>query len=192
MNIGAVILAGGGSERMGKIKALLPIQEVPMLRALAERILDTDYHPLVVVLGAHRQQILPVLDKMPIAVIENQSWQQGLGSSIRMGLIGSYMITKGIDGLLFLAVDMPSVDRAHLEELCSASEAQPEAQVIWTKHTQFPFLVKSTAFESLLDLQGDDAFSCLEKLPSFALETVLHADLNTEEEYQDHLNNASL
>lgn len=192
MNIGAVILAGGESKRMGKIKALLPVQEVPMLRLLAERVLDTSYHPLVVVLGAYRQQILPVLEKMPIGVIENQTWEHGLGTSIRMGLVGSYMITKGIDALLFLSVDMPTVHADDLSRLVDAAQANEDAEIVWTKGTYFPFLVKSSSFEALLDLNGDDALACLERLPSHIVDSTPHPDLNTEEEYLDHLKNASL
>jgi molybdenum cofactor cytidylyltransferase len=188
MNIGAVILAGGESKRMGKIKALLPINETPMLRQVVEKTLDTTLHPVVVVLGAHHKQVLPVLEKMPIGVIENPSWEQGLGSSIRMGLVGSYMITKGIDGLIFMAVDMPTVAEEHLSALIAAAESHTDAQVIWSKGTQFPFLVKAGAFENILDLNDESALSCLEKLPSFTLDAAPHPDLNTERDYLDHLN----
>lgn len=183
MNTGAVILAGGESKRMGKIKALLPVNEIPIIRYLGDRLIETDLHPLVIVLGAHRKQIAPALEGMPIGVIDNPDWQNGLGTSIRMGLVGSYMITKGIDALIFMAVDMPEVSVEHLESLKKAAES--EVDVVFTEGTDFPFIVKSSAFLQILDLNHDQAIESLKKLPHLEIDFGGMLDLN---HYDDYLN----
>jgi len=83
---GAVILAAGGSSRMGRPKPLLEIGGRPLVACAAEAALAAAVWPVVVVLGAHAEKIRPALARLPVLPIENPAWSEGMASSLRAGL----------------------------------------------------------------------------------------------------------
>lgn len=161
MNTGVVVLAAGESKRMRVIKQILPIHDVPMLKYLVMETLKTELHPIVVVVGAYKDQVVPLLENMPIGIIDNPDWGKGIGSSIRMGLIGSYVITKGIEALIFITSDMPGVTAQVLAEFSEMAEENVDCNIIKPVGAKFPLLVKASLFESILDLSDDEPFEVL-------------------------------
>ena len=166
MNTGVVVLAAGESKRMRVVKQILPVYNVPLLKYLVDETLKTNFHPITVVVGVHKEEVVPVLKNMPIGIVDNPDWQKGLGSSIRMGLIGSYMLTKGIEALIFLSSDMPEVTSEVLSELSQLAQNQSDFTIVKPRDSDFPLLVKSSLFEALLDLKDDEPFDILLKNPS--------------------------
>lgn len=190
MNIGVVVLAAGESKRMGMIKQILPVYEVAMLKHVVNELLKTQFHPITVVLGANKEKVVPVLKDMPIGIIDNPDWKNGgLGSSIRMGLVGSYLLTKGFDALIFVAADMPTVTAEALYELVNISTNNTDKSFVYYKKNEFPFLVKSELFESLLDLNDDKPFEVLNKASNTLVLDTLFTDINTPEDYLKFLEN---
>lgn len=166
MNTGVLVLAAGESKRMRVVKQILPVYNVPLLKYLVDETLKTNFHPITVVVGAHKEEVVPVLKNMPIGIVDNPDWQKGLGSSIRMGLIGSYMLTKGIEALIFLSSDMPEVTAEVLSELSQLAQNQSDFTIVKPRDSDFPLLIKSSLFEALLDLKDDEPFEILLKNPN--------------------------
>ena len=50
--IGSILLAAGGSSRLGQPKQLLQFKGKTLIRRAAETLVDSDCNPIVVVLGA--------------------------------------------------------------------------------------------------------------------------------------------
>ena len=194
MNIGVVILAAGESKRMGTPKQILPVFGTPMLKYLILEVFETDCHPVTVVVGANKAQVVPLLKDMPIGIIDNPDWQKGIGSSIKMGLVGSYLNTKGFDGLIFMTSDMPFVNRKTLNDLISIAINNPNKSIIASKYGKtkgVPVLLKKERFEDLLDLIPEQgAKQLFEKYPDeiitydFDLGKI---DLDTKEDYYEFL-----
>src|ERR1700679_1330829 len=84
--LGAVILAAGASRRMGRPKALLEIGGRALVVRAAEAALAAPVWPVVVVLGAEASKIRPVLARLPVLIVENPAWAEGMASSLRTGL----------------------------------------------------------------------------------------------------------
>lgn len=81
----AVILAAGGSTRMGRPKACLMLEGQPLIAHWVQRIRAAGGVPLVV-LGAHEQRILAALPS-GTAVVRNHRWaRSGPSESLRLGL----------------------------------------------------------------------------------------------------------
>ena len=80
---GCVILAAGLSARMGSPKQLLEIGGRPLVLRASEAALESPVWPVVVVLGAHAERIRPLFARLPVLVVENPTWQEGMASSIR-------------------------------------------------------------------------------------------------------------
>jgi molybdenum cofactor cytidylyltransferase len=194
MNIGVVILAAGESKRMGVPKQILPIFGVPMLKYLVDEVLDTEAHPVTVVVGANKTKIVPLLENIPIGIIDNPDWQKGMGSSIKMGLVGSYLITKGFDGLIFMTSDMPFVNAEVLNKLIKTARKFPEKTIIASKYAGtlgIPVLYKKERFEDILDMKPDHGAKqffnkYLDEIVSvdFDLGAI---DLDTKEDYYNFL-----
>lgn len=158
MNVAIVILAAGAASRMGQPKQLLPINGKSLIKYITEIAMDTACYPVTVVLGANRQLIRGELDKMPITVIDNPKWEDGMASSIKMGLIGTYMTAKEIEAVIFLTVDMPYISSELINKLIEKAIQNPDSQIIASKYDGqigIPVLFKRSIFNDLLDLSGE-------------------------------------
>ena len=103
MNTAIIILAAGASSRMGVPKQLLLVDGKTLIKRVCDTSLDTPCHPIVLVLGANRNLIRKETERMPITVIDNPQWENGMSSSIKMGLAGAYMTEKAIEAMLVQA-----------------------------------------------------------------------------------------
>lgn len=112
--VAALILAAGAGTRMGGPKALLEFRG----RLLVERAIEAaragGCAQVVAVLGAAAEEVRQRADLRGAAVVLNQGWNEGVGSSLRAGLdaLGSEFgdaRTAPIDAALILLVDQPLI-----------------------------------------------------------------------------------
>jgi len=87
--IAALVLAAGGSRRMGRTKMLLPAAGGTLLASALAPLLEAPLGRVVVVLGHEAEAVrhgsaLPADARLRIVV--NEAWSEGLASSIRRGL----------------------------------------------------------------------------------------------------------
>ncbi|MCU0325260.1 MAG: nucleotidyltransferase family protein [Spirosomaceae bacterium] len=194
MNVAIIILAAGAASRMGQPKQLLPVKGRSLIKYITEIAMDTPCYPITVVLGANRQLIRGELDKMPITVIDNPKWEDGMATSIKMGLIGSYMTAKEIEAAIFLTVDMPYISSELINQLIDKAVQNPDSRIIASKYDGqigIPVLFKRSIFNDLLDLNGEQGAKkvILQHLDN--TETIDFPegkfDLDTVVDYQDYL-----
>src|ERR1039458_1274155 len=119
-NIALVLLAAGGSTRMGTPKQLLPYQGRPLIRHAAETALASGCDPVVVVLGSHVEEIRTALDGLEVVVVENTEWEKGMGTSIRAGISGAEIL--GCEGAILALADQPLVSAEILQRLVEEHE----------------------------------------------------------------------
>ncbi|MEK7877299.1 MAG: NTP transferase domain-containing protein, partial [Pseudomonadota bacterium] len=84
--LGAILLAAGGSSRLGRPKQLLRFGGETLLRRAARTLTETEYFPIVVVLGAEPDSSFEEIKGLAVHAVINPSWAQGMSSSIRKGL----------------------------------------------------------------------------------------------------------
>ena len=149
-DVAAVVLAAGGSTRMGRPKQLLPWRGRSLLRHTADVALEAGCAPVVVVLGAMADRLRPELVGVPVAVVENPDWEQGPGTSVRVGLgaIGS------ADAVVYLVCDQPLVDAGHVRRLIDAHQTtgRPMAASEYGGTVGVPALFARPYFAELADL----------------------------------------
>ncbi len=158
MNTGIVILAAGSSQRMGTPKQLLPVFGTSLIKYFIEEAMETPCYPITVVVGAHKAKIVPELKNMPISIVDNPAWETGIGSSVKMGVVGTYMVSKDIEGLIVMTSDMPFVNRHCIKALIQKAIENPEKDVIASKYAGtvgVPALFRRKVLEQLLDLKGE-------------------------------------
>lgn len=192
MSIGIVILAAGESKRMGAPKQLLDLGGKSLIRHTVEVALATDFRPVVVVLGANKAQVAPQLEELPVTIIENPKWQEGMSTSVKLGLVGLYMTEKNIDSALFLVCDQPHISTPLLKSMAKVQALTNKKIVACQYDNQLgvPVLFNRDIFTELLDLQGDKgARFLLRKFPDdtarvrFDLGSI---DLDTPQDYETY------
>ena len=119
MTVACILLAAGGSTRLGSPKQLLEYGGRTLLRRAAEPALDTACRPVVVVLGAGAQRLRSELAGLDVRIVENPAWERGMGGSVRMGM-AALDGTAEIDAVLLTLCDQPLIGSAALRRLIDA------------------------------------------------------------------------
>ena len=71
--VAAVILAAGGSTRMGKPKQLLALQDEPMLRRVTRAVCAANLNQVVVVIGAQAQAVEQAVSGLNVDLVVNKA-----------------------------------------------------------------------------------------------------------------------
>ncbi len=148
MRVGAVILAAGASKRLGKPKQLLILGGETLLERAVRVARAAGCSPVVVVLGASAEAVEAGCELDDAVVVVNESWAEGMGSSLRAG-VGAL---GDVDGCIAMACDMPAVTAGHLRALMSWGEATAS---FYSGKRGVPAYFPVESFPSLLELRGD-------------------------------------
>jgi molybdenum cofactor cytidylyltransferase len=108
-SIGVVILAAGGSTRMGRPKQLLPYGESTLLRHAAAVAVASGLGPVIVVVGSDPDRMAAELDGLPVTPVANPDWERGLGTSVRAGVRAALEMTPDLDAVILTLADLPLV-----------------------------------------------------------------------------------
>ena len=151
--IGVVVLAAGGSTRMGKQKLLLELGGKSLVRRAAMTALSADLGDVVVVVGSDAAAVADELADLPVTVVENGAWETGQASSVRCGVdaLGS------CDAIVVMVADQPFVGTGHLRRLAAAHRTE-QAAICASANGKMrgnPVLFDRSVFADLRELAGD-------------------------------------
>ncbi|HEX5324266.1 MAG TPA: nucleotidyltransferase family protein [Capsulimonadaceae bacterium] len=122
--IAVVLLAAGGSTRLGRPKQLLPYNGSTLLRHAVETALAAKLGPVVLVLGAQAEACREAVAGLPVAIVVNAQWDAGMGGSIAAGVAA---LTRDPgqtpDAAILMLCDQPGVTPEHLNRLAAAFRA---------------------------------------------------------------------
>jgi|SRR5688572_16082689 len=162
-NVGAVILAAGGSGRFGRPKQFLDFRGESLVRRAVRAATEACGAGVAVVAGDTRALIEAELRESGVAVVENPEWHHGLGTSIRCGL--RYLIASApeLDAVVLLACDQPFVDAETVAALVAKQAATAKAIVAssYADTLGIPALFDRSCFEALLALPDDSGAKAL-------------------------------
>ncbi|MDQ0987902.1 nucleotidyltransferase family protein [Streptomyces sp. V2I9] len=106
--VAGVLLAAGGGRRLGgRPKALLRHRGRPLIEHAVRSLRNGGCGPLHVVLGASADEVRARADLTGCAVSVNPDWEEGMGSSLRLGLAA--LSAADADAALVLLVDQPGI-----------------------------------------------------------------------------------
>jgi CTP:molybdopterin cytidylyltransferase MocA len=154
--IGVIVLAAGGSTRMGQPKQLLPFRGTTLLRHAAQTALATGFAPVVVVLGAVAEQCCEQLEGLPVETIVNERWEEGMGGSIGAGTAFLQKRAPQTKAALVMLHDQPLITAERLRELTSAWRP-PEIKVAASAYSGtvgVPAVFDRDLFPELAALRG--------------------------------------
>lgn len=191
-NISTIILAAGGSSRMGQPKQLLKFKNKTMLRHTVDTVMEsTCGESVVVVTGAVNQQIADECIGLPITVIENPDWQMGMSTSIRAALKAlEKMHPDNLRGVLIMLCDQPFITAGHLDNLADMFTTRGYRGIAATGYESAvgaPAIFSRDLFEQLYQLKGDKGAKELINNPENKLLCVpfhpASVDLDTMDDY---------
>ncbi len=127
-HIAAVVLAAGRSTRMGAINKLIAeIGGKPLVRIAAEQALASHASPVIVVTGHQREKVEAALDGLPVRLVHNPDYAEGLGTSLKAGIAA---VPAEADGAVVCLGDMPQVSSQLIDKLLAAFDPERGALVV--------------------------------------------------------------
>jgi molybdenum cofactor cytidylyltransferase len=85
-SLAVVLLAAGSSSRLGQPKQLLRIEGEALVARTARRLLSLEPAGVIVVTGCESSAVGDQLSGMPLQIVHNPGWQEGMGTSIARGV----------------------------------------------------------------------------------------------------------
>ncbi|MEP0821745.1 MAG: nucleotidyltransferase family protein [Ignavibacterium sp.] len=149
-----VLLAAGGSERLGSPKQLLSYQGTTLIRHLIKVALDSRARGVTVVLGANANLIEPEIVRLHVKITKNPEWKTGMASSIRTAVA---LLRDSSDAVLFMVSDQPLVTTPSLNSIIDRFR-DSGGQIVASGYAGtvgIPALFPKRFFPELLQLTGD-------------------------------------
>lgn len=152
-DISGIVLAAGESARMGEPKQLLRFRGEPLVRLAAAAALEHCAR-VTVVTGAIHRPIVDALAGLPVEVVRNENWREGIASSIRAG-VGS--VRPDVAACLVCLTDQPRIGAAEIRKLAERWRTSPRSIVAagYAGTIGVPAIFPADYFERLSDLSGD-------------------------------------
>jgi molybdenum cofactor cytidylyltransferase len=152
--IASVILAAGTSARMGQPKLCLPFGAGTILSCAIAPHLEAGLQRVIVVLGGHADELRSAAGPADprVRFVVNESWTEGMASSIRRGLEEC----AAAAAVVLALGDQVGVDAARLKLLLAAwAPDVPLVVPVVGGRASHPVLFARALFDELRALRGD-------------------------------------
>ena len=189
-NIAVVVLAAGASSRMGEPKQLLQWGQTTLLGHTIKTAKEVNLREIIVVLGANYKLISKEVENETVTMLDNNDWQQGLGTSISCAVQYLQKSNSEVKGVLFVLCDQPFINADYLRLMVSGFVPNSK-QIIATFYQNgkqgVPVLFDMFYFNELVLLKDD--FGAKDILKKYEPQTIVlkppteNLDLDTKEDY---------
>jgi molybdenum cofactor cytidylyltransferase len=193
----AVVLAAGESSRMGRPKALLPIEGIRFIEKIVNSLELTPVGKIVVVLGHDAAEMRLKIADLSVDVVVNPDYQQGQLSSLLAAIrsVVSSSYANDVDGILVHLVDHPYIN-PDLVNLMIERFYQTKKLIVVPRYRErrgHPVIFSKSLLAELLATPLDQgAKAVVHAHSSETLEIVtddegVTIDIDTPEEYRRHV-----
>nr|WP_298134589.1 nucleotidyltransferase family protein [uncultured Pseudoxanthomonas sp.] len=150
----AVVLAAGGSTRLGRPKQLLTREGETLVHRAARLALASGASRVLVVVGAQADDIARAVSDLPVECVVNTQWCAGLAGSVR---VAAEALAMHAEATLLLTCDQPALEVVHLLELLEASRRASSgcAATRLGDRIGIPAVVAAAMLRAALAVQGD-------------------------------------
>ena len=149
-----VVLAAGGSSRLGRPKQLLPYRGATLLDSVLDTARACGFDQLVVTLGGAAAEVRAAVDLSGADVVVNDAYGSGCSSSIAAA---TQALDPRCDVLVLLLGDQPGVTTDAVRALVGGRGEAPLAVCRYDGGRGHPFAFARSVFEDLAGLHGDKA-----------------------------------
>ena len=154
--VSILILAAGNSSRLGQPKQLVVFDGKPLICHLIEQALFVKTKSVFVVLGGNQEVILPKITHLPVTIVVNKNWKEGMGSSIAAGVKAIQKQYPNTTGIVTVLCDQPFVSANLIYKIITVQQ-ETGADVVASSYSGslgVPAFFSKVIFKELLNLTG--------------------------------------
>jgi molybdenum cofactor cytidylyltransferase len=149
-----LVLAAGGSSRLGQPKQLLPYRGTTLLDATIQVATACGFDQLLVTVGGASSAVQDAVDLSGVEVVVNKEFATGCSSSISVAIGAADDRTNG---LVLMLGDQPGVTPDAVRRLIAEAAKSPLGVCRYSDGRGHPFWFHRDVFDDLGSLHGDKA-----------------------------------
>jgi molybdenum cofactor cytidylyltransferase len=181
-----LVLAAGGSSRLGGPKQLLPYGSSTLLGHVLATARACAFDQTLCVVGGAADDVLGAIDFHGVEVVENPEFGEGCSSSIAVALDA---VDARADVLVLMLGDQPGVSEPTVEALLAGRGEAPLAACAYSDGRGHPLAFARSAFGELETLHGDKAVWKLldhraDEVADVPIDGPIPRDVDTWEDYE--------
>jgi molybdenum cofactor cytidylyltransferase len=192
--IAAVVLSAGESSRMGRPKALLPIEGETFIGRIVASLKQTQVGKIVVVLGHNSDLLAAAIRPLAVEILINPNYKLGQLSSLQVA-VRNLLPDADCDGILVHLVDHPYIDASLVDRMIQQFyESKKDIVVPRCRGKRgHPVIFARELFDELLSApmdQGAKAVVNAHRDDTLEIETDdpgIAVDIDTPEVYRQHV-----
>lgn len=147
-----VVLAAGGSTRLGRSKQLLTRNGEALVARSVRLAQETLPHRLLLIVGAQADEVIAAAHDPHVEVLINPHWREGLASSLRYAACA---LAQESAPTVILGCDQPALEVEHLRMLIAGFQRSGCAVTRYAQVRGLPAMVPAELLARALSLQGD-------------------------------------
>ena len=185
--IAILILAAGGSNRLGEAKQLLPLAGSTLLNRTIREAQGSNAAQVLAVIGARHKEIASSMEGTQVAVVYNENWEKGMGSSLKAGILA----LREFDAVIIAVCDQPFISADIFNQLINEWETGHHSIVASSYEGTIgvPALFDTSEFPGLLKVSDESgAKSILFQKPVSTIPFEQgNVDIDTRTDWEDYL-----
>ena len=193
----AVVLSAGESSRMGRPKALLPIDGQTFIERIVAALKQTKVGKIIVILGHNARELQSKISHLPVEILINTDYKLGQLSSLQLA-VRNLQPDLDCDGMLVHLVDHPYLAPALVEEMIRRFYETRKRIIVPIFHGKrgHPVIFSNALFDEILSApmeEGAKAVVNAHRAETLEIETAeegIAGDIDTPELYQQHVRRA--
>ncbi|WZL73845.1 molybdenum cofactor cytidylyltransferase [Clostridiaceae bacterium 35-E11] len=190
--IGAVILAAGMSQRMGRQKLFLPFKRHTIIEEVIDHIKASKVDCILLIYGNQDDRWEKIAIEKEIACKRNSEYQKGQSTSVKKGI---EMMPDGMDGIMFILGDQPLIDSKVINKIIDTFYERKASIVVplYKGVRGNPVLFHAKWRETLFNVKGDKGARdiILQNKDEVSYirfnDSMYNIDVDTKEDYQNIL-----
>ena len=193
----AVVLSAGESSRMGRPKALLPIDGQTFIERIVAAVKQAKVGKIIVILGHNARELQSKISHLPVEILINTDYKLGQLSSLQLA-VRYLQPDLDCDGMLVHLVDHPYLAPALVEEMIRRFYETKKRIIVPKFHGKrgHPVIFSNALFDEILSApteEGAKAVVNAHRAETLEIETEedgIAVDIDTPELYQQHVRRA--